>query len=108
MKPNDACLRLACNVLQLWALCGKPACRRARQCRRTPQSCARRYGPLVPEDALLGMLALLQGAHDGVDVETVRQYVPGDVAALERWTGLVRAAADGQARETVEHSAATA
>ncbi|HZT24325.1 MAG TPA: hypothetical protein VFA57_01365 [Pseudolabrys sp.] len=102
MKTNDPSLRLASNLLHLWALCGKPACRRARQCRRKPQSCARRYGPLVPEEALLGMLALLQGAHDGVDVETVRQYVPGDVAALERWTGLVRAAADGQASKTCE------
>ena len=77
--------RHASDLLCLWGLCERPACRRARQCRRDPQSCLARYAPLAPEAARFGALALLQGALDGVGIEEVRQYVPLDIAAMESW-----------------------
>ena len=104
MTKHDPLRRTASNLLCLWALCGKPACRRAQQCKRDPRSCARRYGPLVPEEARLGMLAVLQGAQDGAGIEEVRTHVPADIAAWEAWTAQVHAARDGQARETVDHA----
>ena len=79
-------LRITSNLLHLWALCGKPACRRAQECRRDPASCARRYAPLAPEEARFGALALLQGLLDDVDRDEVRTFVPDDIAALEQWT----------------------
>ena len=94
--PNDPLQRYACDLLCLWALCGKPACRRACACKRDPKSCARRYGPLAPEEARLGMLALLQGTLDGVDRDEVRRWVPAEVAALEAWTVRIAAAADAR------------
>lgn len=95
--------RLASDMLCLWALCGKPACRRARGCRRDPRSCATRYGPLVPEEARFGMLAVLQGAQDGVGIDEVRRYEPAGIAALEAWLAQVAAShGDGPAGETVD------
>lgn len=103
----DPLHRYAADLLCLWALCGKPACRRARTCKRDPKSCARRYGPLAPEQARLGMLATLQGAQDGVGIDEVRLHVPDDIAALEAWRAQVATAVDGQARETVDHAPAS-
>ena len=85
MTHHDPALRVTANLLCLWGLCERPACRRARQCRRDPQSCLARYAPLAPEAARFGALALLQGALDGVGIEEVRQYVPLDIAEMESW-----------------------
>ena len=104
MNQHSPSLRTASNLLCLWALCGKPACRRAQQCKRNAAGCLARYAPLAPEDARLGALAVLQGARDGVGIDEVRRHVPGDVAAWESWTAQVHAARDGQARETVDHT----
>ena len=99
---NDPLQRYAADLLCLWALCGKPACRRARACKRDPKACARRYGPLAPEEARIGALALVQGALDGVDRDEVRRFEPAGIAALEAWRAQVAAAADGRAGEATE------
>lgn len=102
--PDPFFRRTASDLLCLWALCGKPACRRARSCKRDPRACARRYGPLVPEEARLGMLAFMQGMQDGVSADVVRAHVPAETAALDAWTDRIEAAVcGGQARETVDH-----
>jgi len=96
---HDPLQRYACDLLCLWALCGKPACRRACACKRDPKACARRYGPLAPEEARIGALALLQGTLDGVDRAEVRRFEPAGIAALEAWCARVAAAVEGRAGE---------
>ena len=89
-------LRWTANALCLWGLCGKAACRRARQCRHHPEQCLARYAPLVPEEARIGVMALAQGRHDGVGDEVVRMHAPVEIAAIEDWTARVHAAARAQ------------
>ncbi len=102
-SPLANSLRLSANLLQLWALCGKPACRRARTCRRNSQTCVARYGPLAPEEARLGALALVQGLHDGASAAVVRFHAPAETAALDAWSERIAAAArGGQARGTCD------
>lgn len=105
MNPHHPAHRFTADLLRLWALCGKRACRRAQSCKRDARACLGRYSPLAPEQARFGALALLKGAQDGVDRGTVRLYVPNDIAALEAWTAAI-AATNGQARETCDHAGA--
>ena len=104
---NSPSLRLTANLLHLWALCGKPACRRARACRRRPNACVPRYAPLAPEDARLGALAFYQGVCDGVSDAVVRFHAPVETAALDAWTARLAAASapDCQARGTCDDRA---
>jgi hypothetical protein len=89
---NDSTLRTTSNTLCLWALCGKPACRRARQCRRDPNDCIARYAPLVPEEARCGVLALIEAGRCGISDEQMRADAPAEIAALESWIAQVHAA----------------
>jgi hypothetical protein len=105
-KPLTTSLRLSSNLLSLWALCGKPACRRTRRCRRDPEVCVARYSPLVPEEARLGALMFYYGLGHGASPEEVRFGSPGETAALDAWTARVaEATCGGQARETCDHKA---
>lgn len=105
MLKHDPAYRITSDLLCLWALCAKPACRRAKACKDNPKACVARCGPLVPEDARCGALALVKGGQDGVGIDEVRRYVPRDIAALEAWTAQVHASG-GQARETCDHAGA--
>jgi hypothetical protein len=96
--------RFTSDLLRLWALCGHQACRRSKACKRDARACLGRFGPLAPEDARCGALALLQGAQDGVGIDEVRRFVPRDIAALEAWTATLTASTVGQARETCDHA----
>jgi hypothetical protein len=99
--PN---LRLAADMLCLWALCAKPACRRAQGCKGNPRACARRFGRLVPEQARYGLLLLFEAARCGISDAQMRHDVPNEIAALDAWLAQVEAAQDGcKARETVDH-----
>jgi len=98
-------LRITSNLLQLWTLCGKPACRRAQECRRDPAGCVKRYAPLAPEEARCGALALLKGLLDGVDRDEVREFAPDEIEALEQWTARLAATVD-VGGETVTNGAA--
>ncbi len=86
-------LRAASNLLCLLGLCGKASCRRAKACKQNADDCLARYAPLVPEEARFGAAAMLMGKRDGVSYEVVRMHAPGEIAAIESWIGLVRAAA---------------
>jgi hypothetical protein len=88
-------LRAASNLLCLWGLCGKAACRRAKQCKRKADDCLGRYAPLVPEEARFGAAAMLMGKRDGVSYDEVRRHAPAEIAAIESWIGLVHAAVRG-------------
>lgn len=105
-KPLAKSLRFSSNLLHLWALCGKPACRRARTCRRNPEQCTARYAPLVPEEARLGALAFDHGFKDGAPAEAVRFHAHAETAALAAWTARVASSLDGcQARGTCDDKA---
>jgi hypothetical protein len=86
-------LRTISNLLCLWGLCGKPACRRARQCKRDPRDCLSRYAPLVPDDARDGVAAMFEGKQCGMSYDELRAEAPLEIAAIESWIGLVHAAA---------------
>ena len=105
---DDPLRRYASDLLVLWALCGKPACRRARACKRDPRSCARRYGALVPEAARHGMLAMLQGVQAGAGLDELRACFPDDLAALEAWRAQIAAAIMGWAPDVGEQAQAGA
>jgi hypothetical protein len=116
MTTKHPAYRVTSDLLCLWALCGKAACRRARACSCVAGDCLARFAPLVSEDARCGALALLQGAKDGVGIGEVRRFVARDIAALEAWTAQVQATLratapnakdntmdNGQARKTCDH-----
>ncbi len=65
--PDDpirtALLREASGIMALWAACDRPACRRARECRRPPSHCIKHYMPLLPPEARAGAVARLKARH---------------------------------------------
>jgi hypothetical protein len=86
-------LRGMSNLLCLWGLCARPACRRARGCKRDPRDCLSRYAPLVPDDARDGVAAMFEGKQCGMSYDELRAEAPLEIAAIENWIGLVHAAA---------------
>ena len=76
----------------------------ARQgCKGDARACARRYGRLVPEQARLGMLLLLEAARCGVATRSARRCAD-EIAALEAWAAQVEAAQGGcQAPRNFDH-----
>jgi hypothetical protein len=77
--------RTASDLHRLWVLCGKPACRRARRCRRDPDSCLRGNAPLAPEDARVDMLLTMEAARDYLSRDELRANAPVEAAALDAW-----------------------
>ncbi len=97
-RSNTALRRYASDLLWLHVLCGKPACRRARACMRNPRSCARRYSPLIPEPARVGMVAFLTGLQQGAAENEIRAAAPLETHALDQWTACAAAALAAKAR----------
>jgi len=91
--PPTFALRWIADLMNLWGLCAKSACRRARACRGEPRDCLRRYAPLVPEEAREGVKALLEGQINALDFDTVREEHPDEVEAAIEWRQLVEQAA---------------
>ncbi len=60
-RDRTALLRRLADTLGLAQMCGLPACRRARKCRRRPQACIARHAWLVPPDVRAGVVAMLRG-----------------------------------------------
>lgn len=89
--------RMGNDLLMLWALCGKPACRRAQACRGNPSICARRYGRLAPQAAREGMLMLMYAMTNDVDEEAVRAHASPEIAAFDAWVIQVEEAVYGPA-----------
>jgi hypothetical protein len=85
------------NLMCLWGLCAKPACRRARKCRGEPRDCLARYAPLVPEEAREGIKAMIEGRRDNLSFDEVRDMADGEVDAAIEWMALVaQSAAAGE------------
>jgi hypothetical protein len=78
-------LRWAANMLGLWALCGKPACRRAQSCRRDPDACLARYAPFVPGDVRSAVALMAEGKRYGLSYAEVRADAGAEIAAFEGW-----------------------
>ncbi len=78
-------LRWVANMLNLWALCGKPACRRARACRRDPDVCLARYAALVPQAAGNAVIIMAEGRRQGLSYDALRAQAPDEIAAFDDW-----------------------
>ncbi len=93
-------LRWMANMIGLWGLCAKAACRRGRACKHDPRQCLKRCAPLVPEDARDGVKAMLEGLRAGVSYDELREDLPDEVAAAEAWIARVDSAAGKRTRAT--------
>jgi hypothetical protein len=76
------------NLMALWRLCAKPACRRARRCRGLPMACLAQRGTMPPPEVLGGVRTMLVGRRHGPDYHDLRVGARDDVAAV---VGLARA-----------------
>jgi len=74
--------RWTANLLGLWRLCDKPACRRAQRCKCAPHLCLARHAPLLPEDVRAGASRLLAGKARGLSYDALCAQAPDAVAAL--------------------------
>jgi hypothetical protein len=78
------------DMLCLWGLCRKSACRRGRTCCGEPRDCLARYAPLTPEDAREGVKLMLDGRCLNLSYDDLLEEAPWEVAAVEEWWQLVR------------------
>ena len=83
-------LRWTADMLCLWGLCAKSACRRGRTCNGEPRDCLKRYAPLAPEAARDGVKLMLDGLRLQPSYDALREEAPEEIAAVEDWCGLVR------------------
>lgn len=86
-------LRWMSNMICLWGFCHNEACSRARQCKRDPRFCMRRYAPLVPEEARDGVKLMLEGLRSGKSYDDLLDEAPEEIAAVEDWIARVDASA---------------
>jgi hypothetical protein len=82
------------NILALWGLCPRAACRRARQCRGNAVDCFRRYGPLVPQHVRDAAELLYLGILEGLTFEQAWENPEQDAEALNEWLVTVERAND--------------
>jgi hypothetical protein len=73
----EAALRRASDLLCLWRLCGNAACRRARCCRGSAGTCARRNYGALPESVRAFHLSHLAARRAGVSFEQFRDDMDG-------------------------------
>ena len=94
--------RLIADLYCIWRLCGRAACRKVRTCRGTPEDCLKRCMPLVPEDARMWVIALMEHKELGDPFEHAWAVVPHELKeAFDAW----RAAAMGNGQASVADSA---
>ncbi len=87
---NDAAeetqdLRALCGALQFWRVCGKPACRRACDCRGDAQACFRRFWWQMPEHARVWVRAVIRESAGSRGRKTAVKVADAEVA---RWQSL--------------------
>ena len=90
--PPTPVLRWIADTLNLYGLCGRPTCRRARACRGDAQDCLARYAPLVPEEAREGAKMLVDGLYSGATFDELFEEAQEEIEALAEWTALVKRA----------------
>lgn len=87
--------RALSNLLRIWALCGRSACRKSRACRGDSRQCVPRCGALVPEDVRVWVAALIECKRDGLSFEDARAQLPPELEeAWAAWSETVRRIAD--------------
>jgi hypothetical protein len=84
-------LRWMSNMACLWSFCRNPACSRARQCKRDPRFCLRRYAPLLPDEVRDGIKLMLEGQRSGKSYDDLAEEAPDLIAAVEDWIARVDA-----------------
>jgi len=81
------------KLFEIWALCPRDACRRARECRGDNNECVRTYLPLVPEAARMWLPAMFwwreQGATFDEALAKIENSEPGK--AFAAWHETVKA-----------------
>lgn len=88
-------LRWMADLMRLWGLCARPACRRAAACRGEPRDCLARYAPLVPEEARDGVRAMASGQWRGLSFEALCEESEDELEAMSEWQQRVEASARG-------------
>jgi hypothetical protein len=86
-------LRWAADLIALWGLCGRAACRRAGRCRGEPRDCLPRCAPLVPEDVREGAKLLAEARANGMSFDEVLQECSDAIEDIGEWMELVEQSA---------------
>ncbi len=94
--------RALSNLLRVWGLCDRSACRKSRACRGDSRQCVPRCGPLVPEDVRVWVAALIECKRDGLSFEDARAQLPPELEeAWAAWSEAVRRIADRPRRSVL-------
>ena len=99
MSGNAKDWRALSDLLRIWALCGRSACRKTRACRGDSRDCIPRCGPLVPEDVRVWVAALMECKRDGLSFDDARAQLPPELEeAWAAWSEAVQRIADRHVR----------
>ena len=71
------------DMLALWPLCAKPACRKAGACRALPLTCLNACLPFVPKAAGAFVFALFDGKEENLCYDDALAQVPEELR--EEW-----------------------
>jgi hypothetical protein len=87
------------DLLHLWALCHRSACRKAGACHGDSRDCVPRCSPIVPEDVRVWVTALMECKNDGLSFDDARASLPpGLEEAWKTWSEAVLRIADRRVR----------
>ncbi|HVV93936.1 MAG TPA: hypothetical protein VHD15_10995 [Hyphomicrobiales bacterium] len=89
--------RRCADVLCIWHLCGRSACRRSRRCRDPEARCLLRHACLVPVRARLYLCGVLDGIGAGTPEEQVDAALRKEEMVFTAWR-VACGAGDGPAR----------
>lgn len=91
--------RALSNLLSLWALCDRAACRRARACRGDARRCIADCSHLVPPDVRIWVAELLACKRDGLSYDEARLSLPRELEqSWSAWNQAVFRITDRRAR----------
>jgi hypothetical protein len=99
MPGNAKSWRALSNMLDLWALCDRSACRRAQACQGDSRECIPRCGPFVPPDAKEWAVELFACKSEGLSFDEARARLAPELEdAWAAWDMAVRRIAGGRGR----------
>jgi hypothetical protein len=94
-SPNS--WRLLSDLLNIWALCGRSGCRRAKACRGDSRQCIPDCGYLVPEDVREWAVEMFECKRRGLPFDDARASLDPELEeAWADWDSAVRRIADRQ------------
>jgi hypothetical protein len=76
-RPSD--WRTMSDLLCIWALCGRSACRKAGTCRGDSRECIARCGPLVPPNAKEWVVQMVGYERKGLSFNDARGELPREL-----------------------------